>query len=325
MRILWPHNFDPNKLNSGVFMYQMADGIRKMGVDVQLEFLGNLRSVKNIFQAKNHLVKIAPNFDLVHAQFGSACSYATSFINNIPKLMTIRGSDWNIYSKSLGFTYFHSRLAHAMTSYSVGDFDMVIAVSNSIKQEIFAKFPQIDCKVLPSPVNLNRFYPKNRVLLRRSFGFSNNDEKWILFTSTSISKPIKGFKLALAVIEILKKKNKSIRFRLANNIPHECISDFVAACDLIICTSTSEGWPNAVKEALACNIPFVSTDVSDLSLIANQESSCKICPPNPQIFADAILDTLSHPPDYNLRQYVEDMDIEQTSRKLLDLYKKILD
>ena len=56
----------------------------------------------------------------------------------------------------------------------------------------------------------------------------------------------------------------------------------VSECDLILITSVYEGWPNCIKEALACNVPFIATDVSDLSEIAKRHSNCRIAEPNPE-------------------------------------------
>ena len=41
----------------------------------------------------------------------------------------------------------------------------------------------------------------------------------------------------------------------------------INASDLLLMTSFSEGSPQVIKEALACNIPIVSTDVGDVKLL----------------------------------------------------------
>ena len=112
--------------------------------------------------------------------------------------------------------------------------------------------------------------------------------------------------------------------RIASNIAHEVMPLFVGACDMILCTSVYEGWPNAIKEALACNLPFVSTDVSDLRDIAYQEPSCHICPPEPNILADSICRTLSESNTNNLRRHVLDMDLRKVSQRHIDLYQELV-
>ena len=77
MRVLWTHNFDPAMPNSQVYMNIAAGGLRALGVDLHLEFLGNLRSFGNLRQARRHVRDLAAGFDVVHAQYGSACALAT--------------------------------------------------------------------------------------------------------------------------------------------------------------------------------------------------------------------------------------------------------
>src|SRR5688500_3272428 len=103
MRVLWPHNFNPDKPNSQVFMNIAAAGVRARGVELHCEYLGNLRSPANLLKARGRLREMAPDFDLVHAQYGSACGLATAGIDGIPKVISIRGNDWSVYDGSVGF------------------------------------------------------------------------------------------------------------------------------------------------------------------------------------------------------------------------------
>jgi glycosyltransferase involved in cell wall biosynthesis len=98
----------------------------------------------------------------------------------------------------------------------------------------------------------------------------------------------------------------------------------VAACDVILCTSESEGWPNAVKEALACNVPFVATDVSDLAQIAEREPACRIAPAEPAALADALCAVLTGPPPADLRRHVLEMGLEATTDRLIGFYDWLL-
>lgn len=324
MRVLWPHNFNPQKPNSGVFMHIAAKGLEQFGVTVHLEYLGNLRNPISVLSARKKLQKLATKFDLVHAQFGSACALATAGIKGIPKVLSLRGSDWNTYDGSNQFFYWHTRSARWFTLLSIEKYDYVIAVSQRIRNELTHKFPNVKCSTIPAPINLKLFTPKDKFALRKEMGIVGPDEKWVLFNSNSLHNPIKRYELAKEAIELASQQNNKIRMKILNNLPHSEVPDFVAACDLILCTSTAEGWPNSVKEALACNIPFVSTDVSDLSLIAEKESSCKICPADPKLIAEAVMDSITHPSNFNLRRYVETMDLEQTSKVVFDLYQKLL-
>ena len=98
---------------------------------------------------------------------------------------------------------------------------------------------------------------------------------------------------------------------------------WINAADVVLVTSTHEGWPNIVKEGLACNVPFVSTNVSDLHRIATVEPSCQIAEANPTALADALAKTISAGRNANLRRHVESMDVGLIAQKYLAIYEEV--
>lgn len=324
MRVLWPHNFDPAVPNSQLFMNIAAKGLRALGIDPHFEYLGNLRSIATLTRARRRLQKLAADFDIVHAQYGSACGLATAAIEGLPKVLSIRGSDWNVYNNSINFNYFHSRLARGMTRWSLGHFDRVLTVSRRVAQDIHSLSPCSSVEIMPSPIDLDRFLPCEKSEARSLLGFPNCTEKWVLFNASDISNPNKRFSLAKEAFKLANAKCGNLRLRVATNLPHEALSLFTAACDVILCTSEKEGWPNSVKEALACNVPFVSTDVSDLLDIAKQEPTCRVCPADPAVLADHICDVLTYQGHPDLRKYVTGMSLDIVSRRLAGIYESLI-
>jgi teichuronic acid biosynthesis glycosyltransferase TuaC len=325
MKVLWTHNFNPKVLNSGNFMFNLADFLRKKGIEIELYYMGNMKSLWNIYRAQSHLQKISMNYDIVHAQYGSACSLATSFVKDVPKVLSLRGSDWYRYNFSFGYTSIHGLLATLMTKLSIKKFDAIVPVSERMAKDISLKFPNLKLFVFPSPINLDVFKFRDIKECRKSLGFENNSEFWVLFTTVHTTNPTKRVRLAEEAVEIASKlMGGNVKIRIASGIPHDQMPLFVSSCDVILCTSTHEGWPNSIKEALAANIPFVSTDVSDLRLIADKENSCRICPPDAEIIANNICEVLTQSKDHNLGQYVVSMDLEKTSERILCLYKELL-
>ena len=62
------------------------------------------------------------------------------------------------------------------------------------------------------------------------------------------------------------------------------ISRLTAAFDVATCSSTGEGFPNIVGEAMACGVPVVTTDVGDARLVVGDTG--KVVPPkNPNELA----------------------------------------
>jgi teichuronic acid biosynthesis glycosyltransferase TuaC len=321
---LWTHNFDPNDPGKGSFMHTTAEGLRARGVDLRLEYLGNLRSAMQVMRARARVKELAAQYDLVHAQFGSACALATAAAEGVPKLLTIRGNDWATHDATIGFLYFHTRVAAYLTRRAINSFDGIVTVSARLAKQVTGLAPGALVTVLPSSIDLTLFSPKNRTEARALLGHPQSSEKWILFNSVNLQNPIKRFDLAQEAFDIAQAKHGNLRLRLATKLPRDQVALFVAACDLILCTSETEGWPNSIKEALACNVPFVSTDVSDLRDIAAVDSSCRVCAPDAQVIASNISDVLAMEEPHDLRRHVAWMSVDSIAEQMLATYQSVL-
>jgi glycosyltransferase involved in cell wall biosynthesis len=316
MKVLWVHNFNPNKLSSGVFIYAIIPELEKLGVSIDLFYAGNLRSPFNIVKSILYLKKKSKGYDIVHAQYGSVCAFVTSFIVK-PKIVTIRGNDWAVHNETLSFLFFHTRIARLLTLISLNKFDNAIPVSNRLKNDLQKYFrKQIEFS-MPSPIDLSVWKPHKKK-------YVNFSKYKVLFVGLNPNDPIKRFELANEVIDIVNSRIGQVELSVASDIPYSKMPQFVSQHHAILCLSETEGWPNSVKEALACNVPFVSTDVSDLNEIALIEHSCKVCSLDPIEIAESLIDTLQNYPFLNLRKYVEFMDVKVSSIKLYKVYLNLL-
>jgi teichuronic acid biosynthesis glycosyltransferase TuaC len=305
-------------------MHTTAEGVRARGVDLRLEYLGNLRSPLQVLRARARVKELASQYDLVHAQSGSACALATAAAEGVPKLLTIRGNDWSTHDATIGFLYFHTRVAASLTRAVINSFDGIIAVSARLAKQVAGLVPGALVAVLPSSIDLTLFSPRDRTEARALLGHPQSSEKWILFNSVDLHNPIKRFELAQKAFDIAQATHGNLRLRLATNLPRDQMALFVAACDLILCTSETEGWPNSIKEALACNVPFVATDVSDLRDIAAVDASCRVCAADAGVIASNISDVLAMEEPHDLRRHVAWMSVDSIAEQMLATYQTVL-
>ena len=324
MRVLWTHNFDPAIPNNLVYVEKAAKAVGARNVDLHIEYLGNLRSFPQLLRARSWVRKEARKFDLVHAQYGSACAIATAAAVGVPKVLTLRGSDWNTNKSLFPLSNLHTRLASAFTKAALKRYDCVIPVSRRVAGELTRIAPDTYMSVIPSPVDLSQFVPIDRKQAKAKLGFPDCSEKWVLFNALDLRNPIKRFDLAKKAFEAAHSMHGNLRLRLATDLPHELVPLFVAACDVILCTSENEGWPNSIKEALACNVPFVSTDVSDLRDIAHDEPSCRVCAADAGLLARNLCEVVTGPAPENLRHHVVGMSLETIGGQLASTYQAVL-
>jgi glycosyltransferase involved in cell wall biosynthesis len=139
-----------------------------------------------------------------------------------------------------------------------------------------------------------------------------------------VSKPVKRVELARAAVDLVRREMPDVELKVATGLPHDRMPLLAGACDVLLLTSTHEGWPNIVKEALACNTPFVATDVGDLPSIAEIEPTCHVVEPDPDALAGALANTLSRPRPSDLRRHVEPMGVAVTAQRLICIYEGLL-
>jgi glycosyltransferase involved in cell wall biosynthesis len=96
------------------------------------------------------------------------------------------------------------------------------------------------------------------------------------------------------------------------------------ASDVVLLTSTHEGSPNVVKEALACNVPVVAVDVGDVSLRLASVQGCYVAAATAEDLAEKLALVLSKGERVDGRAALAEISVERTAHKLLDIYRTIL-
>ena len=324
MRVLWVHNFDPADPLSGIFMKQMVAPLKVHGVDVDLYYIGRLRkNLLHLPSAIKKLKKAAEGYDLVHAQYGSLTGFVTSYITST-KLISLRGSDWHrIKSFFPLFDYFHGLGSTLLTKLALKKFQHVITMSERMSNRVQSKHPNVAVRTLMDAIDLKNFKAIDHDEARKTLNIPHN-EKWVMFAAVLNGNPIKRAYLAQESVSIAQKTMPDIVFKPLYNIAHEDMPLYYSAASALITTSVHEGWPNCVKEALACNLPFIATDTSDLRLIADQEQTCHVCEADSQELAQAILSTLKQERPKNLRRHMQPHTMTKYTSDLANIYKDIL-
>ncbi|NBX02484.1 MAG: glycosyltransferase [Alphaproteobacteria bacterium] len=304
-------------------MFQLIEPLGKNGVKVIPIYIGGIKQHPIQFiRSIPSLLKLARTCDLIHAQYGSMCGFLSVFLPN-KKLLSLRGSDWyGIVGKDFK-TITHSFCAQLMTSVSLPFYKKVIVMSERMATEVKLRYPKTKVISLPDGIDLQKFILMDKISARRQLGL-NEHAKYILFTSACRGNAVKRAELAYEAYAIAKNTLPDLQMLLAEGVDHNLMPTYINACDVTILTSIHEGWPNCIKEALACNVPFVATDVSDLRDIADKTPACKVVDADANKLSQAIIETIESGGNYDLRAVLKDMDIDLYAEKLSAIYQRLI-
>ncbi|MFM7104398.1 MAG: glycosyltransferase, partial [Flavobacteriales bacterium] len=123
--------------------------------------------------------------------------------------------------------------------------------------------------------------------------------------------PIKRYDVACAAIEILRTSNpNAMLYPLSGNVDYETMLLLLNACDCLLICSDSEGSPVMVKEAMACNLPVVTTDVGDVVSVIDGSHPSGVAEQRPKAIAEEINLVLQAGIRSNGRQIIQDKNLD---------------
>ncbi len=295
-----------------------GESIRRKGIE--LEFItiegkgisGYLKNIKRIRQK-------ARGFDIIHAHYGLIGLLAGISFTNKPMVLSIMGTDitGNYYEK--GKRSVSSYLIVLMSQIALFFSKVIIVKSKKLKLYI-PSYHQKKTVIVPNGVNFSLFKPLGYYISKEKIKININ-EKIVLFLADS-KKPNKNFTL---VKEAVKKMNNN-NIRLINPFPisQEEFVVYLNACDVFVLSSFSEGSPNVVKEAMACNCPIVSTDIGDVNEVFKKTDGCFLSSFDPEDFAEKIEKAIKYGKRTTGRNDITHLDSEKVANEIIDIYENII-
>ena len=119
---------------------------------------------------------------------------------------------------------------------------------------------------------------------------------------------------------------KNVELLTVSDQPHGKIPLFLNAGDLLLLTSSHEGSPGIIKDALACNLPVVSVDVGDVREKLDNIPGCIICDDDSvEAISKAIKKALSYPFSIDGRESVRDLSWDLIAKRTISLYQDCLE
>lgn len=287
------------------FIYEQMEAVKRLDANIHFDkyFIkgkGIKGYLKNLKKLKTTLHKEEYNY--VHAHFAFS-SLLANLQRRVPVITTFHGSDVNNPKNRL----------------LSGIVELLSKISIYVSEDLLNKSLPLKRKnrfVIPCGVDLDNFKPASKSISRKKLGL-DPDTIYVLFSS-SFNNKVKNYPLAKAAVD--KLNNPNIELIEFKNYDRESAAVLMNAVDLALMTSSKEGSPQFIKEALACNCRIVSTDVGDVrSLIENIEG-CFITSFEVEDIAEKIKIALDYNKSFSSRDHIKHLNNKFIAEKVRDLY-----
>jgi len=241
-------------------------------------------------------------FDLLHAYFlptaGFVGAYAGKYLN-IPSLVSIRGNDIERAAFDPG------KFSHLM--YALQNADAVTTNARVLAKKAKA-FIAREVDIIPNGVDTAHFMPTERnEALAEALGLGKEgvergelkvigfvgelrEKKGLAVLLSGYAQLVKKMPVSLLVVgEVREGEDKKLfnEFRSANpqlkiiitgHVPHKDLPAYYALLDVLAHPSLRDGMPNAVLEALACEVPVIATPVGGVSDVLEDRRNGRLVP-----------------------------------------------
>jgi N-acetyl-alpha-D-glucosaminyl L-malate synthase BshA len=233
----------------------------------------------------SHLVDVVKSakLDILHVHYAiphaSAAIFAKQILAtegiNIPVITTLHGTDITLVGKDASF--------EPVVRYSINMSDGVTTVSESLKNDTFSILNITrDILVIPNFIDFTRFSKQDRGHFKTAI--APNGEKLIVHTSNF--RKVKRIDDAVKVFAEIRKKMPAKLLLMGDgperiNIEKLCrdlelgdsvtflgkqnqVEEILSVCDLFIMPSETESFGLAALEAMACELPVISSNAGGI-------------------------------------------------------------
>jgi len=245
------------------------------------------------------LIKHRNEFNIIDAHFAYPDGYAATLLGKwlkIPVTITLRGTE-------VPLAKMHGRKIRMIKA--INNATRVFSVADSLKQFVGSLGADTrNIQVVGNGVDINKFYLLDRVKQREELAIPV-DAKVLISVGGLVER--KGFHRVLDVLPELVKHYPNLQYlivggesaegnikeqlvrqvkdlKLENNVRFlgtlnsEELKKPLSTADIFVLATANEGWANVFLEAMACDLPVVTTDVGGNREVVNNATLGVVVP-----------------------------------------------
>ena len=307
----------------GSFVKDEVDAVRKSGVDVDVYFVNGKASKSNYIGAPFGLIRRLRerSYDVIHVHH-SFCAFFATLQKSIPVVWTFHEGEITSDADVVRADRAIKRLAYSkgFKRAMARRVDAVVVVSSHLIEPLGLT----DADTIPCGIDTRVFRPMDKTEAKERLGLDPAG-KYVLFPSAP-DRLEKRFELAEAGVTAYNRRSGAVLQLIGlDNVPHDEVPLRMNACELLLMTSAFEASPVTIREALACNVPVISTDVGDVKAVIDGIDGCYIVDSDAGDIADKIDEALSRTTQFASRDNMADYSLDVTSKKLVALYERVIE
>jgi glycosyltransferase involved in cell wall biosynthesis len=317
---MWPHEGHPGY---GIFVFRQIESLRSLGLDCEVVFVEGYRTRWAYIREALRMLWLSRSPcrpRLVHAHGGETALVARCCMG-APVVVSYCGDDLLGTPRAGGSISRASRIRRTVLRAHARLMSRTITKSAEMERALPLAARRRNL-VLPNGVDRLLFHPRSHEQSRRQLGWAG-DEHVVLFAADPAVER-KRYWLAEQACRQAEQTLGRVRLEVAWGIVPDEMPILMAGADCLLLTSAIEGSPNVVKEAVACNLPVVCTDVGDVREILSDIEPSWVCAADPAALASALVDCFTPKRRSNGWERSGWLDQELIARRLLGAYAELV-
>lgn len=313
MRVLFVSSGN-SKFGISPVIKNQGDSLRREGLNLDyfvVKGRGILGYFKNI-----KLLRFQQNqnkYDLIHTHYALTALVQLLTMKRTPLVISFMGDDVLGSQNSRGKYSIKGKLITFLSRFVLSHLSLVNIVKSVEMQEIVP-----NSIVVPNGVDFNKFREMSKENSLKMLGLNNN--KTIILFPANPNREEKNFKLAELSVNKLRLDN--VLLLNFNETPNELTPYYYNSASVVLLTSFHEGSPNVIKEAMACNIPIVSTDVGDVKKIIGKTKGCYVASFDSEDIAYKLRMAISFGKKTSGRLDIMHLEESIIAKKIINIYEK---